>query len=117
MSFLIHAFIVLGKFWLYFLFLEYYIDWTLFKHYMYYIVSILLHGTVNGSKLSRWVKAINMVFRYVHFLWGYFFFQRENETQKNLLCVFEGYSLQYEKCAISVKPLKLPEQKYLGCGH
>lgn len=55
----------------------------------------------------------------------FFFFQKENETQK-LLCVFEGYSLQHEKIGIWIEPLKLSEQKkmlrvwalnFSGCGH
>lgn len=37
----------------------------------------------------------------------FFFFQRENETEK-LLCVLEVHSLQSEKRGIGAEPLKLP---------
>lgn len=37
----------------------------------------------------------------------FFFFQRENETEK-LLCVLEVHSLQSEKRGIWTEPLKLP---------
>lgn len=75
------------------------------------ILSMYYTANVNGSELSPRVKAVNMglslCFLFCEF---FFFFQRENETQKPL-CVLEGHSLQSEKCGIWAKPLKLPEQR------
>lgn len=65
---------------------------------------------------NLWVRAINMAFILFLFLSDFFFFQRENETQK-LLCVLEVHSLQFEKCGIRTEPLKLPWQRNaLGVG-